>query len=130
MRYLFSLAIICSLLSCYQVERDCDKFKTGTFEFKTQIQGEIKTTTFYRNDSLEIERYEGITDTSTIRWINDCEYVLKSISPESIKEKKQIHFKILSTDENAYNFEYNIVNSDKKQKGTAYKISDTIQLKR
>ncbi|MDR9400020.1 MAG: DNA topoisomerase IV [Psychroflexus sp.] len=130
MKYLFYFLILNLLLSCYQVERNCDKFKTGTFEFKTQIQGEIKTTTFYRNDSIEIERYEGNTDTATIRWINDCEYVLKSISPESIKEKKQIHFKILSTDNNTYTFEYNIVNSDKKQKGTAYKVSDSIQFKR
>ena len=117
-------------VSCFNTERNCEKFKEGTFQFQTLVGDSIETTLFYRNDSIEIERYKGQTDTSNIRWVNDCEYILKSISPESIDENKQIQFKILSTDNKTYRFEYNILNSDNKQTGKAVKISDENQIKR
>ena len=130
MRYILIIIALSTLISCYDTERNCEKFKVGTFEFKTLVGDSIEKTVFYRNDSIEIEKYKGVTDTSTIRWINDCEYILKSISPESINEKKQIHFKILSTQGNQYRFEYKMVNSDNKQIGEAIKISSDNQLKR
>ena len=130
MRYLLIIIALFTLVSCYETERNCKKFKTGTFEFKTLVGDSIESTLFYRNDSIEIEKYKGITDTSSIRWINDCEYILKSISPESIDEKKQIHFKILSTKNDSYRFEYKMVNSNKKQTGKAVKISNENQIKR
>jgi len=118
------------LFSCYEAERNCKQFREGTFEFKTLVGDSIETTLFYRNDSIEIEKYKGVTDTASIRWINDCEYVLKSLSPESISEEKQMHFKILSTRDNTYRFEYKIVNSDQKETGKATKISEENLVKR
>jgi len=130
MRIFLLIIVSLSLGSCYNTERNCSKFKKGTFEFKTLVGDSIEKTIFYRNDSIEIERYKGKTDTSSIRWINDCEYILKSISPESINEKKQIHFKILSTENDTYRFEYKMVNSDNTQTGKAVKISSDNQVKR
>jgi hypothetical protein len=109
------------LVGCYQPERDCKAFKTGTFTFTAVVDGEEKTTTFVRNDSIEIDYYEGKQDTSAIRWLNDCEYIVKKINPRSRAEEKSIHMKILSTDGNSYTFEYSIVGSSQKSRGTAFK---------
>jgi hypothetical protein len=32
------------------------------------------------HDSIEIETLEGKTDTASIRWVNDCEYICKITS--------------------------------------------------
>lgn len=112
------------LLSCYNVERNCADFKTGKFEFEYEIDGVKKTTVFERNDSIEIETYEGKTDTSTIRWVNDCEYILQKKHPKNKAEEKAIAMKILTTSKNSYTFEFGMVGSDSKQKGTVKKIAD------
>ena len=130
MRFIIITFLLFTLTSCYDTKLNCNKFKKGTFEFKTLVGDSIETTVFYRNDSIEIEKYKGVTDTSSIRWVNDCEYILKSISPESMDEEKQIHFKILSTENKTYRFEYKLVNSDNVQTGKAVKISEDNQVKR
>ena len=112
------------LLSCYDVERNCKDFKTGKFKFEFEIDGAKKTTLFERNDSIEIETFEGKTDTATIRWINDCEYILQKKHPKNKAEEKAIGMKILTTSKNSYTFEFGMVGSDLKQKGTVTKISD------
>ena len=119
--YLF-LFVIASM-SCYQVERNCKDFKTGTFEYEAMIGTELLKTTFIRSDSIEIEQFKGHTDTSSIRWINDCEYIVKNLNPKSRSEQKAIHMKIISTNGDEYIFEYNIVGDSKKQKGTVKKIN-------
>jgi hypothetical protein len=48
-----------------------------------------KTTVFERNDSLEIETYDGKTDTASIRWVNDCEYILKNYIKKTWQRKSQ-----------------------------------------
>ncbi|AXT59865.1 DNA topoisomerase IV [Aquimarina sp. AD10] len=109
--------------SCYQQERNCTDFKTGTFEFETYLNGELVKTTFVRNDTLEIDYFQGKSDTSSIRWINPCEYIVKKIHPKNMAEEKAIHMKILSTDDQTYTFEYGLVGVAKnKQRGTAKKI--------
>ncbi len=122
MRLFTSILILFTLTSCYQPERDCKKFKNGTFEFKALVGTQLETTTFMRNDSIEIDYYQGKADTSSIRWINDCEYIVKKINPKNRAEEKAIHMKILTTDGDEYTFEYNIVGQTKKQKGTATKV--------
>ena len=94
----------------------------GTFEYKALIGTEVLNTTFTRNDTLEIDYFKGKSDSSSIRWINDCEYIVKKINPKNMAEEKAIHMKILTTKGNSYVFEYNIVGDTKKQKGTAKKI--------
>ncbi|NKI25035.1 DNA topoisomerase IV [Arenibacter sp. 6A1] len=108
--------------SCYQPERNCKKFQNGKFSFSTEINGETKTTIFTREDAIEIDEYEGRIDTSSVRWINDCEYIVKKLHPRNMAEEKSIHMKILSTSEDSYTFEYSVVGSAKKSIGTAIKI--------
>jgi len=85
---------------------------------------EVETTTFVRNDTLEIDYFRGRADTASIRWINDCEYIVKKLNPKNRAEEKAIHMKILTTDGDNYTFEYNIVGDSKKAKGTATKTSE------
>ncbi len=118
-RPLIFMLFLLTIAACYQPQRACESFKDGTFEFTSIIDGEEKTTVFIRKGSVEIDFFEGRSDTSSVRWINDCEYIVKKLHPENIDEKQAIHMKILSTTENSYTFEYSIVGSGKKLKGTA-----------
>ena len=108
--------------SCYRPERNCSDFKNGKFSFTAEVSGENLTTTFVRHDSIELDYFQGKVDTSSVRWINDCEYIVKKLHPKNMAEEKSIHMKILSTTNNSYTFEYNVVGSAKKSKGTAIKI--------
>ena len=112
------------LISCYNQERNCKDFKTGKFRFDFEVNGIKKTTIFERNESIEIETFDGKTDTSSIRWVNDCEYILEKLHPKNLQEKKAIGMRILTTSKKTYTFEFGIVGSDKKQKGTVTKIED------
>ena len=113
-----------ALISCYHVERNCRDFKTGKFKFEYEMDGVKKTTVFERKENIEIETFEGKTDTSSIRWVSDCEYILQKIHPNNMEEKKSINMKILTTSKNSYTFEFGIVGSDQKQRGTVEKISE------
>ncbi|MGM0392634.1 MAG: DNA topoisomerase IV, partial [Bacteroidota bacterium] len=66
--------------------------------------------------------FEGKTDTSSVRWINDCEYIVKNLNPKNMAEEKALHIKILTTDKNTYTFEYGLVGGTQKQKGSVTKI--------
>lgn len=123
MNRIIALFGLLMLSSCFNSERNCADFKTGTYEFESFINGELVTSRFIRNDSIEIEKFMGKTDTSSIRWINDCEYILKNLNPESMAEEKQIHIKILTTTKNGYTFEYGQVGDPKKARGKVKKVS-------
>lgn len=81
------------------------------------------TSTFTRRDSIEIDQFRGRTDTSSVRWINDCEYIVKNIRPKNRAERQPLHIKILTTTKDTYTFEYGLVGESKKQRGTARKIN-------
>lgn len=123
MKKILLISLIMTLASCYNQERDCKSFKTGKFRFDFEVKGKKKTTFFERSANIEIETFEGKTDTSTIRWVNDCEYVLQKLHPKNIQEKKAIAMRILTTSKNSYTFEFGIVGSDQKQIGTVKKMS-------
>jgi hypothetical protein len=118
------ILLFCLILaSCYQQERNCADFKNGKFEFVQEINGVKKMAIFERKDSIQIETFEGKTDTATVRWVNDCEYIIQKKHPKNIADKQAIDIKILTTSEKSYTFEYGFVGSDKKQRGTAKKIN-------
>lgn len=120
----YSILVLCFFLcNCYSVERDCKNFKTGNFKSEVTIGDKLFTSDFTRTKDLQIETYNGKTDSSTVRWINDCEMIYKTINPKNRAEQKDIHLKILSTSKDGYTFEYSYVGETKKQKGTAYKIN-------
>ena len=123
MRICVSLCFLLLITSCYSPERNCQKFKTGTYSYEALVGTEVLTTVFVRTDTLEIDYFQNKSDTSSIRWINDCEYIVQKINPKNRAEKKAIHMKILTTQNNTYLFEYNIVGDSQKQKGTAKKIN-------
>lgn len=110
------------LASCYNAEHNCKDFKTGKFKFETEVNGVKKTTYFERKEDIEIETFEGKTDTATIRWVSDCEYVLQKKHPKNMAEEKAISMKILNTSKDSYTFEFGLVGSEEKQRGTVYKV--------
>ena len=118
------LAIAFLLTSCYNQERNCKDFKRGKFKSEIIIDGKKTITTFERNDSTQIETFEGITDSYDVRWTNDCEYIIKNSEPKNIAERKAVQVKILTTSKNSYTFEFNYVGEVLKQKGVAYKLEN------
>lgn len=116
------LVLSITLFSCYEQERNCRDFKIGKFSSETTVEGKKYTTTFERNDSMQIENFNNKIDTFSIRWINDCEYILENIKPKNREEKKAVHVKILNTKDLTYNFEYSFVGETKKQKGSVTKM--------
>ncbi len=68
------LIINLTLNSCAQ-EKNCADFKTGTFEYSDEIYSDLKV---IRTDSTqtEINTKNGLEMHSSIKWINDCNYVL------------------------------------------------------
>lgn len=121
-RFLYLIAVL-NFISCNQPQKDCQSFKTGTFTFEALVDTEIETTTFVRNDSIEIDFFRGKADTSSIRWLNDCEYIIKKLNPKNMAEEKAIHVRIINTEDNQYTFDYGIVGLNKKKKGTAVKVN-------
>ena len=123
MKFIFLGLLFLLFTSCYQQERNCTDFKTGKFTSETEIEGKKYTSTFERNDSIQIETYEGKIDTFKVRWTNDCEYVIQNIHPKNRAEKKPVQMKILTTNSKSYTFEYSFVGDAKKQRGTATKLN-------
>ncbi|MBR99505.1 MAG: hypothetical protein CMC57_06015, partial [Flavobacteriaceae bacterium] len=90
----------------------------------TIINGEIKTSRFERSKSLEIEFYENKIDSATVKWVNDCEFILTKINPKSNQDKRPVKIEILSTEGKEYFFEYSLVsNPANRFRGRAIKIN-------
>ncbi len=111
-----------ALGGCYEQERNCKDFHEGKFRFEQEIDGKKLSTTFERRGNLEIETFEGKTDSATVRWVSDCEYVLQKLNPRNMQEKKAISIKILSTTDKSYTFEYGLVGNAERRKGTVTKL--------
>ncbi len=126
MRYALLMLTVLFLTSCQEFSRDCADFKTGTFEFEALVGTEVQKTVFVRSDSIEIDYYQGKADTASIRWINDCEYIVKKLNPRNRREEKAIHIKILTTDGREYTFEYSEVGKSRKERGVARKVSNDL----
>ena len=125
MRYLLFLSFL-SLCSCYETTRNCKDYKTGSFRFDYVVDGIPKSGTFERTERYSINFYDGKIDSSEVKWINSCEFVLYKINPRSISEKDPIHMKILTTTDSSYTFEYakasfNEGEPKRKEKGVAFK---------
>jgi hypothetical protein len=122
-RIRISIVTFLVLSSCYQPQRDCKVFKDGEFSFTTTIDEKEVTTTFIRKGGLEIDYFNGKVDSSSVRWINDCEYVVKKLHPRNKAEEKSVHMKILTTTDNSYTFEYSLVGDSNKSKGIVIKTN-------
>ncbi|MCX7548061.1 DNA topoisomerase IV [Xanthomarina sp. F1114] len=122
MKYFSAIIFMIMLTSCYQVERNCLDFQTGTFFSEITIDGEVFKSEFVRTKDLQIETYNNKVDSTHVRWINDCEVIFKTINPKNMAEHKDIHLKILVTTDSTYTFEYSYVGEKNKQKGIATKV--------
>lgn len=116
-KYISLILISFCTLSCYQQERNCTDYKTGEFSFSYTIDGEEKNGKFSRDDAYSIEYYDNKIDSASVKWVNDCEFIL-----QDVKTKSSVHMKIMSTTTNSYTFEYSLVGETKKIQGTAIKI--------
>ena len=119
MKYFYSLILIFFYNCSLNQERLCNDFKTGSFKSVIIINDIQYTSIFSRNDSIQVEMFDNVIDSSYVRWINDCEVIFTTINPKKMAQKKPIHVKILQTFENSYNFEYSYVGETTKQKGSA-----------
>lgn len=116
--------ILVLFISCYSLERDCKPFQQGEFKFTQIINGEIKSSYFTRDSIFEVELFEGKIDTSSIRWVNDCECILTKLNPNNNQEKHPIQIRIISTKGDRYTFEYSLVGDSKnRQRGSIQKIN-------
>lgn len=106
------------LFSCYQPERNCNDYQTGTFSFDYVLNGEKKAGKFTRDEMYSVEYYDNKIDSAAVKWVNDCEFIL-----QDLKTKTSVHMKILSTTDNSYTFEYSLVGEAKKIRGTAVKTN-------
>ncbi|MEZ4802653.1 MAG: hypothetical protein R2797_07740 [Gelidibacter sp.] len=127
MKIFFLLLVFLVFTGCYEKERNCSDFKTGTFSFNYVTDGVEKTGRFVRTEHYNIDYYENKIDSASIRWINDCEFIQTKINPQSKAEEKAIHIKILSTSKDSYTFEYSLAvpptnRKMRVEKGTAHKI--------
>lgn len=122
MKYFFLLVITILFTGCYKISRDCIDYQLGSFKSEIIINDEKYISNFKRTDSLQVETFEGKTDSSSVRWINDCEVIFHTLNPKRMVDKKDIHLKILTTTDSSYTFEYSYVGESRKQRGIATKI--------
>jgi len=119
------LLFILLIASCNTHERNCSNFKTGNFEYEYNLKGEKIKSRFSRTETLEVDYNGKNIDSINVRWINDCEYVLKTMNPKTLAQEKTIHIKILSTKGNTYTFESKIIGDPQQRtsRGTVTKIN-------
>ena len=123
-KYYLTLCFL--FFSCYQQERNCLQFQTGTFEFEsTSSSGKSLKTYFTRTKDIEVDYFNNTIDSSYVTLVSDCECILKKINPKNLSEEKSIQMKILSTSLNEYTFEYSYVGDIvNKKRGRAKKINN------
>ncbi len=137
MRNLLILLFLLSLGACQEIDRDCASYKTGTFKVK-KVDSLISETIITRTKKYQIEAFEQYykrdfngklikktekhQDTFHIRWVNDCEFVLKKKNPKNRLERKAFFIKILSTTDSTYDFEGRFEDNKGITYQTAYRI--------
>ena len=123
MRKILIIAFL--FVSCYKVERNCIDFKTGVFEFSSLVNDTLVSSTFTRTNDFEIEFFNGIKDSSSIKWVNNCEFLLTKLNPRTNQERRPVRIKMLRTYGDSYDFEFSQVNDPQKiSRGTVRRISN------
>lgn len=124
-KYFCFLIPIAVMTACFTPPKDCTPFKTGTFEYQTFADGELIKAKIVRNDTIEIDYYNPQQpDTSAIRWVNDCEYILRKYNPQSAEEKASFKMKLIETGKDHYTFQFSQVGQTKVKEFTATRIEE------
>ncbi len=123
--FLYAAGILFLTAGCYTPPSNCADFKVGTFQYQAYSKGELIQAKIVRNDSLEIDYYNPKQpDTSQIRWINDCEYILKKYHPKSADEKRSFSMRITETHGDRYKFIFKEVGSQQTKEFTATRVKE------
>ena len=118
-----SLLVAILFINCNNPDRNCKDYHTGNFYSETTVNSKTYKSAFLRKDNgIQIEEFEGKVDSSSVRWVNDCEMILSPINPKSLTEKKNILIKILATTDSSYTYEYSYLGNSKKMKAKAIRI--------
>ncbi len=121
MRFFWVLSFTLVLTSCLKnTAGSVEDFKVG--KFKTILEDNEAVSMAVRNDSIQIETYEQVTDTFLIRWLDPFEYVLQKKNPKTLLDSTDFHVKITGISGDSYDFKAFYSGSNFQQKGTAYKI--------
>ncbi len=111
-------------ISCFNPERDCEAYHLGKFEFSYELDGKEIKSQFERTKKYEIENFNGKIDSASIKWINECEWIVTKLNPKTNQDKKPISIKIISTSKDSYNFEYHLVGNKKNiKRGVVKKVN-------
>ncbi|MGI9533225.1 hypothetical protein [Lutimonas sp.] len=124
MRYLWVFGIVLTVtLSCVKNGNiHVDELKKGSF--KTTLEDKETVSYAMRNDSIQIEDFNGIKDTFNIKWIDQFEYVLVKRHPKTMLDSTPFHVKITGIKNNTYTFSAYYKGSNFKQKGKAEKLAE------
>ena len=138
MRVIILISFFLSLMACSEpVEHNCADFKTGKFKVN-KVDSLISETLITRSKQYQIEEFtqyykrdfEGKLikktskhlDSFTVKWVNDCEFVLKKIHPKNRIERKAFFVRILTTTKDSYYFEGRFEDNKSLTYQTAYRI--------
>ncbi|OYU84863.1 MAG: DNA topoisomerase IV [Flavobacterium sp. BFFFF2] len=112
------------VISCVQKPTcDCPQFHDGTYIAVQSIQGKNDTTQIIRKGNEQIETYHGKTDTAIVRWVNDCELIVRPKHPHSIEDRKALSMKIVQTEKNTCLVRYSYVGESKEFEQKMTKIA-------
>lgn len=121
MRYFAIIILLFVASSCLTNSNiHIDELKNGSFETTLEDKETISYAT--RNDSIQIEDFNGIKDTFNIKWLDQFEYVLVKKNPKTMLDSTPFHVKITGIKNNTYTFNAYYKGSNFKQKGTAVKL--------
>jgi hypothetical protein len=116
------IALFTILIACKQEHLSPDRFKHGTFEIPAGKGFEKEV--IIRKDSIQISQYGDQIDTLLIVWKDNFNYTLTYLNPKSALDEEPLHIKITNIENDSYDFESTVGNSNYIQKGTITKIAD------
>lgn len=122
MKIFVVIGLLFLFISCKEEKLNINQFKTGNF--KTYLEDSDATSIAIRNDSIQIETYNGIKDTFAIKWKSNFEYVLTKLHPKNELDSTPFIVKITGFKNDSYTFKANYKGSNFKQKGKAIKLKD------
>lgn len=120
MKHLLIITFFITFISCSKNNNNVIKFKTGTF--KTTLRDSDITSIAIRNDSIQVETYNKVKDTFSIKWNSNFEYVLLKLNPKNRLDSTPFIVKITKFSGNSYSFKAHYKGSNFKQNGAALKI--------
>ncbi len=120
MRYITIIILFTTIACIKNTNIHVDDLKQGSF--KTTLEDKETISYATRNDSIQVEDFNGIKDTFNIKWIDQFEYILVKTNPKTMLDSTPFHVKITGIKNSTYTFNAYYKGSNFKQKGTAVKL--------